>query len=73
MRIGLICALTAAFPLGGCLSLQQEANLRASQRQIVCIDEVEYIAVPVKDGWAMAAHYKPNGSLYTCTDSVPRS
>jgi hypothetical protein len=73
MRIALVGLCSAALLLGGCLSLQEQANQTASQRQIVCIDGVEYIAIPLKSSWAMAPHYKADGTLYTCANSVPRS
>jgi hypothetical protein len=72
MRIALIGISAAAILLGGCVSLQEQANETASARQIVCIDGVEYIAIPLKSSWAMAPHYKPDGTLYTCTNSVPK-
>jgi hypothetical protein len=72
MRASLVCVSAAAMLLGGCLDLQQQADKTAAQRQIVCIDGVEYIAIPLKESWAMAPHYKPDGTLYTCTDSVPK-
>ena len=72
MRIVLVCVPAAAVLLGGCVSPQWRANYTASYRQIVCIDGVEYIAIPVKDSLAMAPHYKPDGTLYTCTESVPK-
>ena len=73
MRIALMCVCAGATLLGGCLNEQYFANKTAAQRQIVCIDSVEYIAIPVKDSWAMAPHYKPDGTLYTCTGSVGRA
>jgi hypothetical protein len=72
MRASLVCVSAAAMLLGGCLDLQQQADKTAAQRQIVCIDGVEYIAIPVKDSWAMAPHYKRDGTLYTCSGSVTR-
>lgn len=72
MRIALIGLSVAPILFGGCVDRQQEAINAASLREIVCIDGVEYIAVPVKDSWAVAAHYKPDGTLYTCTSSVAR-
>jgi hypothetical protein len=73
MKVSRVCLFAATMLLTGCLDAQQEAINSASLREIVCIDQVQYIAVPVKQGWAMSAHYKPDGSLYTCTNSVPKS
>lgn len=76
MRSRLLLSSLVAMLLGGCTAIDQanhhSAVLAASVRQMICIDGVEYIAIPVKDSWAMAPHYKPDGSLYTCTDSVQR-
>jgi hypothetical protein len=73
-RLALLFLITAALPLGGCTSIysHDEAVLSLRLRQLVCIDGVEYVAIPIKDSWAIAPHYKPNGTLFTCTDSVPR-
>jgi hypothetical protein len=67
-RLFLLAMVTAPLLLGGCIGPHEMAVLTAQQRQIVCIDGVEYIAVPVKDSWTMAPHYKPDGTLFTCTD-----
>jgi len=72
MSASRLCVWVPAMLLAGCVPAQQFAINAASTREIVCIDNVEYIALPVKDSWAIAPHYKPDGSLYTCTDSVPK-
>jgi len=76
MRTGPTYCSIAVLLLEGCTAIDaashQSAVTAASVRQIICIDGVEYVALPVKDSWAIAPHYKPDGSLYTCSDSVAR-
>ncbi|HEX4739091.1 MAG TPA: hypothetical protein VH331_16180 [Allosphingosinicella sp.] len=66
--------VSAPLLLGGCvLAGTHEAAVQSAQdRQLVCIDGVEYVAIPIKDSWAIAPHYKPDGTLFTCSDSVPK-
>lgn len=76
MRLALISLSAAAMFLAGCVNEQKFAINAASNREIVCIDGVEYIALPVKsndENWAITGHYKPDGTLYTCTNSVERN
>jgi hypothetical protein len=70
----LISFATTPLLLGGCTSIysHDEAVLALRLRQLVCIDGVEYVAIPIKDSWAIAPHYKPDGTLFTCTDPTPR-
>ncbi|HEY1607268.1 MAG TPA: hypothetical protein VGF77_16895 [Allosphingosinicella sp.] len=74
-RLALLASVSASLPLGGCVmaGTHEAAVLSAQARQLVCIDGVEYVAIPIKDSWAFAPHYKPDGTLFTCSDSVPRS
>lgn len=76
MRGRLMLCVIGLVMLGGCTAIDaanhQSAVIAASQRQVICIDGVEYVALPVKDSWAIAPHYKPDGSLYTCSGSVSR-
>jgi hypothetical protein len=73
-RLALLMFVSAALPLGGCVlpGTHEDAVRSTRLRQLVCIDGVEYIVLPIKDGWAIAPHYKPDGTLFTCSDSTPR-
>jgi hypothetical protein len=72
-----VCFCAAALLLAGCVPANYErlATDAASLREVVCIDNVEYLAIPVKsngDSWAITPHYRPDGTLYTCADSAPK-
>lgn len=71
-RLVLLPFVMAPLLLAGCTSFHDQAVASLQLRQLVCIDGVEYVAIPIKDSWAIAPHYKPDGSLFTCTDSTPR-
>jgi hypothetical protein len=62
-------------PLAGCAAMDRFDHMSAvtalAHRQIVCIDRVEYIAMEVSDRWTLAPHFKPDGTLFTCSDPVP--
>jgi hypothetical protein len=73
MRSFAILAPCSLLLLAGCAVDQHAAAVWSTQmRQLVCIDGVEYVAIPIKDSWALAPHYKPDGTLFTCSDSAPR-
>jgi hypothetical protein len=64
---------TVPLLLGGCVleGAHEAAVMSAEARQLVCLDGVEYVALPIRDSWSVAPHYKPDGTLFTCSDPAP--